>query len=665
MKRIAGALVLILATAWVADRLVPPPDGRELADSAQVLAADDGMLRLYTTSDGYWRLPIAVDGISPLYRKLLLAYEDKRFDYHPGVDPLALARAFAQWIRHGRVVSGASTLTMQTARLLDPGPRTLGRKALEIWRALQLEWRMSKEEILALYLRLAPFGGNIQGLRAASLLYFGREPGSLTPAQAALLIALPQNPEARRPDRHPETARSARDQVLERLYQNDMLTQEQYQLALQQAIPPKRRVLPTLAPQLADRLRGDGATHSLIDRDVQTRLERLAGRQQAALPKGYTLAALVVRNSDRAVIGHLGSGDYFGDRGSMLDLSRALRSPGSTLKPLIYGLAFDLKLLHPQTRILDAPYKGGDYAPVNFDGYYHGSVSATEALQRSLNVPAVKVLKAIGPRLTFDRLQAAGAELRLPKGAEPGLPLALGGAGVTLETLVGLYTALATDGRYGPLRFCPEDELTTRGLLGEAAAWYVRDILEGTPEPDGNSRDGRRFAFKTGTSYGFRDAWAIGFDSDYTIGIWVGRPDGSAGTGRNGRELAAPILFDTRRLLPQAGTQPRGIPNTVLRLSFENLPASLQRLAGDTIAGRPLEIVWPQDHSTLTLSDNGDIQLIAQGGSSPYQWLANGAPLPVAESRWLPDGPGAARLSVVDGDGSSHSVEIWVAPPPH
>jgi penicillin-binding protein 1C len=558
-----GSAVLVLAAGVLLalDRRLPPPLDRLHQISVLALDGQDRILRGFTAA-GVWRLPARPADVDPLYLRMLLAYEDRRFAAHPGVDALAVARALGQWLSYGRVVSGASTLTMQAARLLEPHPRDLAGKCGEMLRALQLERRYGKDEILSFYLTLAPYGGNLEGARAASLAWFGKEPTRLTAAEAALLVVLPQSPSRLRPDRFPDRARAARDKVLLRMSQLGVLTPQQVAEARQEPLPGRLRPLPFLAPHLAGRLRAaqpDTTLHrTFINRNLQQTLETLARQQQSALEPDSSVALLVVANRDRRVLAYVGTSDFADPRrAGQVDMVRAVRSPGSTLKPLVYGLGFDDLLIHPETLIEDVPTRFGGYSPTNFRNTYAGQLTVREALQQSLNIPAVAVLEQVRPARVAARLREVGLPLHWSAThPQPGLPLVLGGVGMTLEELVTLYVGFANSGLIAPLRFGPADpEEPAQRLLSEAACWYLDDILRTAPTPGnvltpGSVARPRVIAHKTGTSYGFRDAWALGFDDDYTVGVWVGRPDGSPSPGHYGRNTAAPLLFRVFDLLP-------------------------------------------------------------------------------------------------------------------
>ena len=685
LTAIALASVVLLAL----DHRLPPPLDRARQTSALVLDADTRLLRGFTVAEGVWRLPARPEDVDPLFLRMLLAYEDQRFAAHPGLDPLAIARALGQWLRQGRVVSGASTLTMQTARLLEPHPRNLVGKIGEMLRALQLERRYGKDEILGFYLTLAPYGGNLEGVRAASLAWFGKEPGHLTAAEAALLVVLPQAPSRLRPDRFPERARAARDKVLLRMEQLGVLTSRQVAEAGQEPLPVHRRQPPFLAPHLAGRLRAarpDAKLHpTFIDRDLQQTLETLARQQQTGLEPDSGVAVLVVANRTRQVLAYIGASDFFDSRrAGQVDMVRAIRSPGSTLKPLVYGFGFDDLLIHPETLIEDVPTRFGGYAPTNFHNTYAGQLTVREALQQSLNIPAVAVLEQVGPARVAARLREVGLPPHWSAAhPQPGLPLVLGGVGMTLEELVTLYVGFANGGMIAPLRLGPADpDPSGQPLLTETACWYLTEILRTAPTPGDvptptSVARPRPIAYKTGTSYGFRDAWALGFDADHTVGIWVGRPDGSPSPGHYGRNTAAPLLFRVFDLLPESTARPVAPPAGVLQVSRDQLPERLRyfrtRPTGATAGVPPLGITFPITGSTVELPGRdgalAELPLAARGGVKPLRWLVNGQPLAAAapwrrEAFWSPDGEGLARITVLDQVGQTASTEVWISRSP-
>ncbi|AOE82310.1 penicillin-binding protein 1C [Pseudomonas lurida] len=558
-------MVVVVALIWLADRIWPLPLPKD--DLARVVLAEDGTpLWRFADANGVWRYPVQTSEVSPYYLDALLTYEDRWFYQHPGVNPLALARATWQNLSGARVVSGGSTLSMQVARLLDPHSRTFHGKLRQLWRTAQLEWHLSKEEILNLYLNRAPFGGTLQGVAAASWAYLGKSPSQLTHAEAALLAVLPQAPSRLRPDRHPQRAQEARDKVLRRLAEFQVWPHAAVDEALEEPLLLAPRLEPSLAPLLARRLnRPDSPPliRTTLDATLQRRLEDLLLGWRARLPEHTSAAILVVEEETMAVRAYLGSVDINdAKRFGHVDMISALRSPGSTLKPFLYGMALDEGLIHSESLLQDVPRRYGDYRPGNFSMGFTGAVPASTALSSSLNLPAVQLLEAYGPKRFAAEMRMGGVPLALPALAEPNLALILGGAGSRLEDLVSGYSAFARDGKSATLRLQPDDTLRERPLLSPGAAWIVRRILSGQARPD---RDPRAelvqrpvLAWKTGTSYGFRDAWAIGVGPRYLIGVWIGRPDGTPVPGQFGLASAAPLMLQVHDVLTNRDSQ-RGI----------------------------------------------------------------------------------------------------------
>ncbi|HVL72603.1 MAG TPA: penicillin-binding protein 1C [Beijerinckiaceae bacterium] len=678
----AGAVLAVgiagAAALWRYAEALGPLDLTVLENhSTLVLDRDGRLLRPFATPEGSWRVPVAAREVDPRYLAMLKAYEDRRFDSHLGVDPLALLRAAGQFVRAGRVVSGGSTLTMQVARLLEPREeRTVLAKLRQMVRAIQLERRFGKDEILTLYLALAPYGGNLEGARAASLAYFGREPRRLSFGEAALLVALPQAPEARRPDRAPEAARRARDRVVERAVRHGLLEPEEALAARAEPVPDGRRAFPMLAAHAADAAvaeRPDAKVHRLaVDARLQASLEAMVRERIAALGPQVSAAILVLDNATGEVRAHVGSAGYLAtERRGAIDMANAPRSPGSALKPFVYALAFEAGIAHPETLLDDRPSRFGLYAPENFDLSFQGTVTARRALQLSLNVPAVDLLAQIGPARLLARLRQAGAEIALPKEAAPGLAVGLGGLGITLTDLTRLYAGLARGAEAPGLVRRPGEKpkIGDHAVADRVAAWYVADVLRGAPPPD-NALAGR-LSFKTGTSYGYRDAWAVGFDRRFTIGVWVGRADGGSVPGLVGRSAAAPLLFDA---FARLGVEPEPIPAPphALVATTAALPPPLRHLRRDaprTIAATthaPLRIAFPLDGARVDLGlSSGDpvpLALKATGGVPPLRWLVNGVPVDEPQLRrqtaWRPDGAGFARVSVVDAQGAADSALV-------
>ncbi len=581
--------LLLLLGLWLADHLWPLPLPQD--DLARVVLAEDGTpLWRFADAEGVWRYPVRTDEVSPYYLEALLTYEDRWFRQHPGVNPLALGRAAWQNLRGGRVVSGGSTLSMQVARLLDPHSRSYAGKLKQLWRTLQLEWHLSKDDILALYLNRAPFGGTLQGVAAASWAYLGKGPGQLTRAEAALLAVLPQAPSRLRPDRHPERAQAARDKVLQRLAAFRVWPARAVAEAREEPVLLAPRQAPRLAPLLARRLNTPGSPaliRTTLDAALQRRLEDLLLGWRARLPEHTSAAILVAEHPSMAVRAYLGSVDI-GDarRFGHVDMVSALRSPGSTLKPFLYGLALDEGLIHSESLLQDVPRRYGDYRPGNFAAGFQGPVAVSEALARSLNLPAVQLLEAYGPKRFAGELRGAGVPLRLPPLSEPSLALILGGVGSRLEDLLSGYSAFARGGMVARLRFAPDEPLYERRLLSPGAAWIVRRILAGQARPDRDPRaqlvQRPTLAWKTGTSYGFRDAWAIGVAPRHLIGVWIGRPDGTPVPGQFGLASAAPLLLQVHDLLANRDSQ-RG-----LAMPADSPPAEVGVAAVCWPLGQPL-----------------------------------------------------------------------------
>lgn len=560
--RIAAiALLGLMLAASVLDRLFPLPLPSKHNASVLVTARDGRPLRAFASENGVWRYPVKVEEVSPLYLEALIGYEDRYFYYHAGVNPFAMTRAAIQGARNGRIISGGSTITMQVARILEPHPRTVFGKIRQMLRAYQLEWHLSKSEILEIYLTRAPFGGTIEGVEAASWAYLGKSSKQLSHSEAALLAVLPQTPSRLRPDRNPEAARKARDKVLKRLAENTIWSSIPIAEAKQEPVVTRSLQVPMSAALLAQRLRDANPAaskiESTIDADLQSMLEARLLNYFSQLPERSSAALLVVDNKTleaRAYVGSLS----FGDEKTLghVDMVQALRSPGSTLKPFLYGLAIDDGLIHTESLLVDAPQDFGDYRPANFDPVYHGPVSASEALQLSLNVPAVDLLDRVGSERFAARLANAGLPMRMPPGAKPNLSIILGGAGVRLEELVGAYAALNREGVAGRVRYAKQAKQSERRILSPGAAWMIREILETHKSNTQNddlfdSNQRKRVAWKTGTSYGFRDAWALGTTPEYTVGVWVGRPDGTPMPGQYGAITALPLMYEVFDSLPK------------------------------------------------------------------------------------------------------------------
>ena len=666
----AGAAAQDGVEDWVAATELPPLLSET---SVEIRGRDGGMLRVYTLRDGRWRLGANVAQVDRRYLDMLVAYEDKRFWQHGGVDGKAMARAVAQAMWNGKVVSGGSTITMQVARLLeDSGTGRIKGKLRQMRLAMALERKLSKDEILALYLTHAPYGGNLEGVRAATLSWFGKEPTRLTPAQAALLVALPQSPEARRPDRDWKAAMAARNRVLDRMAEAGVIGGEAHATARREPVPQARLPFPALAPHLTDRARAEAplaTRHDLtLDPGLQAALETLAGESLRDLPGQVSIAMMVADHQSGEVLASVGSASYGASdaRRGFVDMTQALRSPGSTLKPLIYAMAFDQGLAHPETVIDDRPVAFGAYAPQNFDGAFRGELRVREALQLSLNIPVVMLMDEIGPARFMAGLRRAGARPALP-GGKPGLAVALGGVGLSMADLVQLYAGLARGGQAIDLRWKSDAEPGAgQRIVSRAAAWQVGHILAGLTPPGGKAEG--KLAFKTGTSYGHRDAWAVGFDGSHVAAVWIGRADGTPVPGAFGGDLAAPILTEVfQRVKPELTALPPPPPETLI-LANAQLPLPLQRFRGRSAVFKPAAdapvLAFPPDGARLPLDDDMPLVVKIREGVPPFSVLADGAALITgAHGREIAlpwHGKGFVKLAVIDARGRAARAEIRV-----
>ncbi|PHR93242.1 MAG: penicillin-binding protein 1C [Robiginitomaculum sp.] len=663
--------VLVGIGLLLANAAFPPPLDKAYNTSVLVTDKQGQWLSAYSVEDGRWRIKAAYDDIDSRFIAQLIAIEDKRFYRHSGVDPIAVLRAIRSWGREGRAVSGASTLTMQLVRKLEPRPRTLRSKMIETIRAVQIEMRLSKREILELYLTHTPYGGNIEGIAAASRIYFDKSPRQLTDAQIALLIALPQSPEARRPDRHPKIATQTRNEILQKVHKVGLLSDIQYREAKEERVSSKKYAFPNLAWLTGNKLKShvrewNTKIISSLDTRIQSDVARLA--TSYTYDKSFNVAVLVIDNKTMKVRAHLGSAGR--DRpGGWIDMTDRPRSPGSTLKPFIYGFAFDDGLSAPGSFILDAPTRFGSYQPENFDRRYHGQVRIFEALGHSLNVPAVIALDKVGTDRFAAALNLTGAKIVKPTqlNSETGLALALGGAGMTVEDLAILYAALANEGHAKPLVWLEQGGKCAQAyqLMSPSSARKITDILRQAPTPDGRvphwlTRKSHDIAYKTGTSYGFRDAWAAGYTDAWTVIVWVGRPDGAPRVGKTGRQAAAPLLFDVFS----------NLGNTAKDRHYQKMdtaPRGLQ-IFGGHVASSP-EILFPPDGAELAVSAFGaqghGLTFAARSNTgAALHWYVDGRPVsPQASSGksiWHPQEAGFYKVSVVDHQGASSHARVRV-----
>ncbi|GEM77836.1 penicillin-binding protein 1C [Vibrio superstes] len=566
----ASAVAMAAVIWYMLNWQFPLPEKNAKSIAINVISAEGETLRQFADANGTFRIPVKVSDVSLIYLDSLLAYEDSRFYSHNGVDIRALLRASYQRLRYGRIVSGGSTITMQVVRVLYPIERSYAGKLVQIFRALQLEQHYSKQEILNLYLTHVPMGGNIEGVEAASQRYFGKSSHNLNISEAALLTVIPQRPSLYRPDRYPEEAKLARNKVLRRLIQEGVLSKQEYELLKGESVVagrmPIKRKVPLLARELKSHTAGQSAVGTFIVKELQQNVDSIVAQRFRALSNELSVAVMVVENESGKVLAYKGSLEMDNVRSfGHVDMTKAVRSPGSTLKPFVYAKALDEGLIHSESLLLDIPMEFGDYKPQNFDKRFQGEVSVSEALQRSKNVSAVYLLSQLGVPNFVESMQVMSSSLRL---ADMNLTVVLGGGGSTLRELVMYYTALSREGVSIKPRLSMDFSIEESKIISAESAWITKAILQDLRAPDRpRAKYGRKIAWKTGTSFGYRDAWAIGTSNDYTVGVWMGRPDGSPYVGQTGATMAAPILFDVFDLLPK-DTQKNAKPEAVERVQI-------------------------------------------------------------------------------------------------
>jgi len=623
MRRLTYSVFFIcflLFSLWLANVIYPLALPEQQEDFATVVLDDEGYpLRAFADKKGVWRYHVNLKDVSPEYIHALIAYEDRYFYYHFGVNPISFVRAAWQYVVNQRIVSGGSTLTMQVARLLHPHQRTLLGKLQQILRALQLEWHLSKQEILSLYINYAPFGGTLEGVQAASYQYLRKPVSDLRPAEAALLAVLPQAPSYYRPDRHPKRATLARDKVIDRLAQQGEWSQQKAQRVKQEPVVVWELEQPLVAPLLARHLKHEHPTKAVIktfiQRSLQTQISRYVFDYASLQGEGVSMAVLVVDNQTQHVITYVGSASLLDNtRAGHVDMTRAIRSPGSTLKPLLFGLAIDDNIIHSQSLLADVPRLHSQYKPGNFSHGFDGPVTATRALQRSLNIPFVQLIEAYGEQKFVNKLAHVLHPLSIP-GHKANASVILGGAGISLQSLVSLHSSFANQGWVKPLIFknlnpvitnttstAKPSKLNTtetgRRLMSDAAAWITWKTLTGLTPPSafswGVSQQKRpKLAWKTGTSWASRDAWAIGSTKQYTIGVWVGKPNGEPLRGALGVTTAAPALFSIVDMLQDEHAQQI--------VQQPSRPDSVEDKA----------ICWPDGRSVNLVAQGCDRQLFA------------------------------------------------------
>ena len=666
LRRRLGYTLLVFVAGLLLWLVQAPVSETEVFATSPVLKDRHGsLLNVRTVESGTWRMAVDVDDIDPAFIEALLFIEDKRFYTHSGVDGAAVVRALSSWKSEGRIVSGASTLTMQLVRQYKPRPRTFRSKVIESFEALRFELHYSKDEILEQYLTRISYGGNIEGIEAASRIYFGKSPRYLSADEIALLIALPQAPEARRPDRHSQAAKLGRGRILKRLEAGGLIDQPSLVRAQIAAIPLEKTSLPNQAWLTAKKLSKTGdRVQSWIDPTRQTALETHLEQYVARQPHAVNASAILVHAKTRQVRAHAAIGRRDHD-GGWLDMTAAIRSPGSTLKPFVYGLGMDDGLIGSETRLRDAPSRFGSYRPENFDRRYYGDVTVAQALQHSLNIPAVGVLDHVGGRRLDDALRAAGARTSQSgpdvDDTTAGLALALGGTGLRATDLAVLYTAIANDGVAAPLSWTQDKaaSVTSFELLQPDTAKTLYRVMASAPRPKGVmpahlGQDIPEVAYKTGTSYGFRDSWAAGISGDYVIVVWVGRPDGGPRPGVTGRAAAAPLLFKIADDLP--------IDRVASQLRAQSDVSERLKSAEETA---PV-ILFPLQDTDIFVSNFADskeaVDLLVQADGQNTRVYVAAQPISKGRNgyRFVPPAPGFYEMKVVDAAGAQSKARFRV-----
>lgn len=660
-KILAGTVVLGIVAFVVAWYAFPFPRERLAQWSTSPVVTDVKGREMLTLvgPDSQRRLPVPLGRISPWVLQATIAAEDKRFESHPGVDLLAAGRAVVQNAGAMRVRSGASTLDMQVCRMMDDGPRTLWAKAVQSFRALQLDRIKSKQEILELYLNAAPYGGNIRGVEAAARVYFGKSAGELSLAESALLAGLPQSPGRYRPDRHVQAARARRDFVLERMAAEGMISRDQCRQSQADAVtltdtPAGDRAMHAAMMALARRPAGGRTT---IDLDIQDQVADGAQTHARALGAGAQVAVVVIDVEAAALVAMAGSGDPRDPVDGQVNAATAGRSPGSALKPFVYAAAMEAGMLAADTIVYDLPIRRAGWSPSNFDRQFSGPLPAGEALRRSLNVPAILVAEGVGLARCCGVLEAVGLRVPSDTPERTGLTLAVGGMDVTLLELTNAYATLGRGGSRRAVRVFADEQAPAAPALSEATCWAISDILSSRrrrPHGMESLADAQVpwLAWKTGTSSGRRDAWAVGHNGRYAVGVWVGRFRGTGRTAFVGAEAAEPLLAELFNLPALRAKSFRASPGAV---------AVRRPLGPPPEAGGGLRIVSPSP-AEVFVAPGGEAAIHPRTNLPlPVRWFLNGRLIDAAGGR-VSLGPGGYELRCVAGQGEAAAVRFHVLP---
>ncbi|HYE53237.1 MAG TPA: penicillin-binding protein 1C [Chitinophagaceae bacterium] len=565
VKRSLVAVIILFVLFLLLNWIFPLPDRIEY--STIVTDNKGNVIHAFLTRDEQWRMKTTLKEISPLLRKTIIQKEDKYFYSHPGVNLLAMGRAMFRNALRGKRTSGASTITMQVARALEPKKRTYGNKIIEMFRAFQLEWKYDKDEILQLYLNLLPYGGNIQGVKSASILYFGKNPDHLSLAEITALSIIPNRPSTLVIGKNNDQVVKERNRWLQTFAKEKVFTEKEIQDALQEPLHASRGTVPKLVPHLAYKLKQNGGDiiNTCIRMNEQLKIEKLVQdyARRLSLNNIHNAAVMVVDNQTHEVISYIGSANFYDttDAGQV-NGAASIRQPGSTLKPLVYGLCFDEGLLTPKMVMTDVAVNYSGYAPENYDRNFNGYVTTEFALENSLNIPAVKALRMLGKdRFAQELISCNFKQVRKDR-QKLGLSMILGGCGTTLEELTGLYGVFANEGVFVEPRLVRGEREVVSGkkangewrvasgkrVLSRGAAFMVNEILSKINRPDfplnwQSTEHLPKIAWKTGTSYGRRDAWSIGYNKKYTVGVWVGNFSGRGVPDLSGATIATPLLF--------------------------------------------------------------------------------------------------------------------------
>lgn len=526
--------------------------------SQSVLDKNDKVLQTFLTYDDKWRLYTELDEISPSLKKAIIAKEDKYFYYHPGINIIAIGRAFINNVIYHKRTSGASTITMQVARMLEPKRRTYFSKLIEIFRALQLEMKYSKAEILQLYLNLVPYGGNIEGVKSASLFYFQKNPDFLSLAEITTLAIIPNRPSSLIIGKNNGALVEERNKWLKRFGKEKVFSAKEIEDALTETLTAKRNVSPKLAPHFCRRMTQQfpqlANIHTNLDLAIQSDVADICKNyiQKINHQNIKNAACIIIDNKTSKIVAYIGSADFENTLdGGQVDGIKAVRQPGSTLKPILYGLCIDKGWITPKMMMTDVSVNFNGYRPENFDRKFNGYVTVEQALSHSLNIPAVKLLNQLSPDTFSKKLIEMDCRQIKKDEKHLGLSMALGGCGIRLEELTNMYAMLARQGVWQNISWLKEKDQAplTKRILSPASAFMITDILTQKERPDfpvgyENSFHLPKIAWKTGTSYGRRDAWSIGYNEKYTVGVWCGNFTGEGVPELTGADIATPLLFE-------------------------------------------------------------------------------------------------------------------------